>query len=570
MEVSGPGRALLERLLKENERRGFLDAPALERIARSLALPSSRVFSIAGQLEHFNFLSRPAMMMNVCCGPACALAGSGTLYDSAVQQMGGDDGGTGIHCSRGSPYWHHPIMVEVNDRQKRRLAEKIKPADLGALKALVKGESSGGLRLLATGIEARAESLSPKGERVATHRRGKSRGGFAAFVEREWHSFTELMSRQNARTVQKIIEGSRLLDTMGGREFASLIAELADGEDGKRMVVCDVGGAELENSPGPTIASLDPVGVIEGMVIAALAAGAGEALLFLPYEDPELRDLFIRLLAGLNKQRVAGVKLELFAIPDFIPCDREIGMASLFRGLTLSEGVTRAKQSRRHLWGRDVLVSEPEVFASLPWLLSNGVKAYHDLRGSGTRVVSIGGKVKRPCLTEASLGASLDEVISDYAGGLPQRSEIKAVHFGGAFGGPLRPGAKRSSLRSLYSRYGGAVGSQVLAIDRSTCLVQWSEYFARLAERLCCGACVPGRLGPSYVLRVLSRIRSGDGQPSDLDEIVATVDLMKETSLCPQGAKVLNPVVFSLQNFRKEFEEHVVERKCAAGVCWPR
>jgi NADH-quinone oxidoreductase subunit F len=450
-------------------------------------------------------------------------------------------------------------MVEVDDRRKRRLAEKIKPGDIGALKALVKGASSDGLRPLATGAEARVESLSAKGERVATSRRGKSRSGLAL-------SKPEL----DPVNIRRMIKDSRILDTASGRELGSLIAELVEGEEGNRLVVCDVGGAELENSPGPTIASLDPMGVIEGMVMAALTAGAGEAILFLPYEDPELRDQFTRLLVGLDKRRIAGVKLELFAIPNLIPCDREIGIASLFQGLTLSEGVTRAKQSRRHLWGRDVLVSEPEVFAALPWLLANGSKAYRGLKGGGTRVVSIGGKVKRPCLAEASLGAPLDELISRYAGGMLQKSEIKAIHFGGAFGGPLRPGAKRSSLRSLYSRYGAACGSQILAVDLSTCLVQWSEYFAGLAERLCCGACVPGRLGPPYVLRMLSRIRSGDGQLSDLDEIEATVNLMKEVSLCPQGENVLNPVVFSIQNFKKEFEEHIVEHRCAAGVCWPR
>jgi NADH:ubiquinone oxidoreductase subunit F (NADH-binding) len=367
-----------------------------------------------------------------------------------------------------------------------------------------------------------------------------------------------------------IIKDSRILDTASGLELAGLITEVKEGEEGRRLVVCDVGGSELENAPGPMIAALDPVGVIEGMMIAASALGADEALVFLPYEDRELRDLFTKLLSDTSKQRVAGVKLELLETPNFIPCDREIGIASLFGGLTFSEGVTRAKRSRRHLWGRDVLVSEPELFAALPWLLANGAKAYRGLRGAGTRVVTVGGKVKRPCLAEAPLGVSLDELISDYAGGLAQRSEIKAIHFGGAFGGPLRPGAKRSSLRSLYDKYGWAGGSQVLAIDQSTCLVQWSEYFARLAERLCCGACVPGRLGPPHVLRILSRIRSGDGQPSDLGEIEATVDLMKEASLCPQGGKVLNPVVLSLQNFKKEFEEHIIEHECAAGVCWPR
>ena len=559
MEVSGPGRALIEQLLKENERKGFLDTPALERISRSLAVPSSRVFSIAGQLEHFDFFSRPDRTVNVCCGPACALAGSDRLYDSVSEELGGGDRGARIHCSLGSPYWHRPIMVEVDDRRKRRLAEKIKPADLGSVNALVKGASSNGLRPLATGIETRAESLSAKGERVVTHRRGRPSGGLVL-------SKPEL----DPVTILGIIKDSRILDTGSGCELAGLMTEMTEGEDGRRLVACDVGGSELENSPGPTLASLDPVGVIEGMIIAAFALGANEALVFLPYEDPELRDLFSKLVSAVSKQRVVGVKLELLEIPNFIPCDREIGIASLFGGLTFSEGVTRAKQSRRHLWGRDVLVSVPEVFAALPWLLANGARAYRRLRGAGTRVVTIGGKVKRPCLAEASLGASLDELISEYAGGLPQRSEIKAIHFGGAFGGPLRPGAKRSSLRSLYDKYGWAGRSQVLAIDHSTCLVQWSEYFARLAERLCCGACVPGRLGPPYVLRILTRIRSGDGRPSDLDEIEATVDLMKETSLCPQGGKVLNPVILSLENFKKEFEEHVIERKCAAGVCWPR
>jgi NADH:ubiquinone oxidoreductase subunit F (NADH-binding) len=559
VEVSGPGRVLIEQLIKENERKGFLDTPALERISRSLALPSSRVFSIAGQLEHFDFFSRPGRTVNVCCGPACALAGSDRLYDSASEELGGGDRGTRIHFSMGSPYWHRPIMVEVDDRRKRRLAEKIKPADLGSLKALVKGASSNGLRPLATGIETRAESLSAKGERVATHRRGRPRGDLAL-------SKPEL----DPVTILGIIKDSGILDTASGCELAGLITEVAEGKDGRRLVVCDVGGSEPENSPGPTIASLDPVGVLEGLTIAAFASGADEAVLVVPYEDPELRDLFSKLLSGLRKQRVASIKLELFAIPNFIPCDREIGIASLFGGLTFSEGVTRAKRSRRHLWGRDVLVSVPEVFAALPWLLANGARAYRGLRGAGTRVVTIGGKVKRPCLAEVSLGSSLDELISEYAGGLPQRSEIKAIHFGGVFGGPLRSGAKRSSLRSLYNKYGSTGVSQLLAIDQSTCLVQWSEHFARLAERLCCGACVPGRLGPPYVLRILSRIRAGDGRPSDLDEIEATVDLMKEASLCPQGGKVLNPVILSLQNFKKEFEEHVIERKCAAGVCWPR
>ena len=557
--MKGPGSVLIERLLKGSEGRGFLDTSALERISRSLAMPSSRVFSIAGQLEYFNFTPRPGLAVNVCCGPACATAGSGALYEAACAELGTEDSGTWMSCSLGSPHWHVPVMVAVEGQPKRRLAHRVKPGDVDELKVFIKGRSETGLKLLDTRIEARGEPLSGKGERVVTSRRGKRKRGSALSVP-----------EPDPGTLLGIIKDSRILDTASGRELAGMISELPRGEDIKRMVVCDAGGAEPENSPGPTIASLEPVGVLEGMVITALATGAKEALIFLPYEDIELRNLFEKSLAALDRGTVAGVKFGLFSAPNLIPCDREIGIASLFQGLTFSEGVARAKQSRLRLWDRDVLFSEPEVFAALPWLLDHGARAYRGIGGSGTRVVSLGGKVRRPCLAEVSKGTTVDELISEYAGGLRQKSELKAVHFGGTFGGPLRPGAGRSSLRSLYNRYGGASGSQILAIDRSTCMVQYSEYFAHLAERLCCGACVPGRLGPPNVLRVLSRIRAGDGTPSDIDDIEATITLMKDTSLCTQGEKVLNPVILSLQNFKREFEEHVVERKCAAGVCWPR
>lgn len=542
------GTELIGLLLAESDLRGFIGEPAVEKVSRRLAIPASRVYAVAGQLPYLTFVRARKPVLQVCCGPACALAGSPVLYEAAR----GADPGSSVDRFIGSPHWHVPIMAELRGAGERRAVSRAKPGDVAALQAFTAGEKTS-LKALDTGVKTRSSAVAAGGERFATCvPAGKAKEP----------------SRETApASLVKAIKSSKLLNTVSGRELSGELMELADARKGG-LVVCDIGGREPENSPGPVITAMNPRAVIDGLLLAAGAAGVAEALLFVPHEDIELRVLLAGLVDGLGERELAGVTLKVLSVPNMIPCDREIGIASLYRGLTLSEAVCAAAESREKLWGAHVVVGEPEVYAKVAAIAAGGARAYKDAPGGGTAVLTVGGRVKKPVMVESPLGATLEDLIWGMAGGLPKGGELKAVHVGGAFGGPLRPSAMGQSVKSVLRKSGSPSG-QVLAMDQSSCMVQWGEYFARLTGMLCCGACVPGRLAPSYLVRIIERIRDGYGEPSDLDEIVATITLMKETSLCPQAGRSINALGLALANFRGEFEEHVNEKRCAAHVCWP-
>jgi NADH:ubiquinone oxidoreductase subunit F (NADH-binding) len=434
------------------------------------------------------------------------------------------------------------------------MARSVKPGDELATADLQRAP-------LATVEEPTRELLSGKGELLGGLKRRRSPADYFRSGARRLVMFLE---RSTPGETLRAMKASRLIDTASGHEVADIIEDIANGEAPSGMIVCDTGGREPENDTASILAWADPMGVIEGMLIAAHAAGVGRVMLFVPHEHRGLKESFARSIADLKRYGLwPAVDVEMFAAPNFIPADREIGIASLYEGLTLSEGASRAKASPMRLWGADVFISDPEVFLRISKLVSGRGKA------ATSRIISVGGRVNRPCVAEAALTSTAGEVISESAGGIPDGSAIKAVHFGGAYGGPLRPVALNSGLRSLFGRLDSAGSGQILLIDRDTCMVSWAEYFAWLGEQLCCGACAVGRLGPSFVRRLIGKITSGKGELSDLEEIRNTIELMKETSLCPQGGRILNPVLFALENFSGEFEEHISKKKCQAGVCWP-
>jgi NADH:ubiquinone oxidoreductase subunit F (NADH-binding) len=564
------GKRLIERLTGECDKKGFLDVAAIERISRSMSVPASRPYAVAGQLEYFDFDPTPANSVNVCCGPACELAGSERLYGNVSVKSGGGRGAR-VHCFTGSPFWHLPLMLEVKSRGDTRYSHMVSAGRAPSIQSLLSGKAIRGAHSLATSIDERISFISSGGKHLSTpERRGKHRVGGKELVRGNGRSLAAWLSHLDAEALRRDIRGVRMLETVSGSELAPLLEYVRSGPPERRVIVCDVGGAEPENSTGPVVAAANPIGLVQGLMAAAVAAEASEILVFVPHEDGEMRGVFSELLGSMEKSLTGfGFGLNLLSAPNLIPCDREIGIASFFRELTLSEAVCLAAESREGLWNARALVSEPEVFTGLASLASQGPAPFKSARGGGTRVISVGGAVSRPRIIEAPLGMTVAELLDDFVGGIRKGGELKAVHFGGVYGGPLKPGARRSSLKTLYERNPGITSGQLLAIDESTCMVQWAEYFAALAERMCCGACSPGRLGPHYVARLLGGIRDGGGEPDDFDEISATLELVRETALCPQAARVLTGVSTGISNFRKEFEEHVTEKKCRAHVCWP-
>lgn len=561
---------LIELLLKENDRKGYLGPDSIEKVSRTLSIPASRPFAVAAQLEYFDLDAPPGSDVNVCCGPACELAGSRRIYDGETKPSAGA-GGTRVRCFLGSPFWHLPVLVQARADGELHFTHGITGMKAPAVEALLGEIRAKGAKSLSTSIDDRLAFLSAKGTHLSTPPMGSGRKrSLEQLVEGDGHSLATWVSDLDALRLLKDIDAAGITDTATGVLLSSLIEQVRGARQYKRIVVCDVGGMEPENSAGPMVAASDPLGLMRGMMAAAVACEASSVLIFVPYEDVALRAMFRVLVGGIAQYLTGfGFSVNLLTAPNLIPCDREIGIASFFRGLTLSEATALAARSREDLWGARALFAEPEVFTGLSKLASEGAKPFKAARGGGTRVVTIGGKVQRPRMVELPVGISLGDAIDDFAGGMRRGSGLKAIHVGGTYGGPMKPSVRRSSIKAVMRRHPDITGSQLLAIDQTTCIVQWAEYFAALAERLCCGACSTGRLAPGSVLRLLGRIRAGEGRLTDLDEIAATVSLVTENALCPQAARALNAVSVSLADFRSEFEEHVTDRRCAAHVCWP-
>jgi ferredoxin len=167
------------------------------------------------------------------------------------------------------------------------------------------------------------------------------------------------------------------------------------------------------------------------------------------------------------------------------------------------------------------------------------------------------------------MGITLREIIYDIGGGISNKKEFKAVQTGGPLGGCLPVEALDTPVDfDSLTAAGATMGSGgMIVVDQETCMVEFARYFLTFASAESCGKCVPCRLGGQRLLEVLTRITNGEGALEDLDEIERISKYMREGSLCALGQLTPGPVMASLRFFREEYEAHVTENFCEAGVC---
>jgi NADH-quinone oxidoreductase subunit F len=224
------------------------------------------------------------------------------------------------------------------------------------------------------------------------------------------------------------------------------------------------------------------------------------------------------------------------------------------------------------LWKRPTNINNVETLAVVPWIIQNGAQAFAARgyeKSKGTKVFALAGKVNRTGLAEVPMGMPLREVIFGIGGGVKNGKKFKAVQMGGPSGGCLP-----ESLLDLPVDYetinqtGAIVGSGgMIVIDEDNCIVDTARYFLSFTQSESCGKCPPCRIGTKRMLDILSRICDGKGKLSDLDFLSGIAEQVKVGSLCALGGTAPNPVFTALKYFRDEFEEHVVEKRCRAGIC---
>jgi NADH:ubiquinone oxidoreductase subunit F (NADH-binding) len=213
-----------------------------------------------------------------------------------------------------------------------------------------------------------------------------------------------------------------------------------------------------------------------------------------------------------------------------------------------------------------------ETFANIPVIILDGADWFSSLgteKSKGTKVFALAGKIKNTGLVEVPMGTTLREIIYDIGGGIPQDKKFKAVQTGGPSGGCLSEEYLDTKIDyESLAKAGSIMGSGgMIVIDEDSCMVNIAKFFLEFTQNESCGKCTPCREGTKRMLEILTRITEGKGKEDDIDKLLRLGNMIKKASLCGLGQSAPNPVISTIKNFRSEYEEHVHNKRCSAGVC---
>ena len=357
-----------------------------------------------------------------------------------------------------------------------------------------------------------------------------------------------------------------------GRKWESVRRNVSD----VKYVVCngDEGdpGAFMDRS----IMEGNPHSVLEGMMIAGVATGAGEGYIYVRAEYPLAVK---RLQTAIDRAMEAGLLGEDIMGSGFcfhIHINRGAGAFVCGEGSALTasiegkRGMPRVKPPRtvdQGLWGKPTVLNNVETFANVPGILRRGAAWYKGIgteSSSGTKTFALTGNVVNTGLVEVPMGTTLREVIFDIGGGIPDGKKFKAVQIGGPSGGCLTEAhldvpMDFDSLKKL----GAIIGSGGLVVmDEDTCMVEVARFFMHFTRNESCGKCTPCREGTKRMLETLERIIANEGTMEDLELLESLSDTITDTALCGLGQTACKPVMSTLQNFRQDYLHHVVDKHC--------
>jgi NADH:ubiquinone oxidoreductase subunit F (NADH-binding)/(2Fe-2S) ferredoxin/Pyruvate/2-oxoacid:ferredoxin oxidoreductase delta subunit len=348
-----------------------------------------------------------------------------------------------------------------------------------------------------------------------------------------------------------------------------------------RYVICNAD----EGDPGAymdrSVLEGNPHSVLEGMIIGAFALDSHEGYIYVRHEYPLAVE---NTRIAIERARAYGLLGENIAGTDFsfdVRIARGGGAfvcgesSALMRSLEGDVGEPRPKYvhaTEKGLWDRPTVLNNVETWANVPLIINRGWEWYAGIgtEGSkGTKIFSLVGRVNNTGLVEVPMGITLREIIYDIGGGIPGDKQFKAVQTGGPSGGCLP-----ESLLNLpvdfdeLTRVGSMMGSGgMIVMDETTCMVDLARYFLNFLREESCGKCVPCREGIERSLEILNRVCAGEGTPEDISLLEELADLLQGFSLCALGQTAPNPVLSTLRYFRDEYEAHILDKKCPAGVC---
>ena len=325
----------------------------------------------------------------------------------------------------------------------------------------------------------------------------------------------------------------------------------------------------------------DPHAVLEAMAIAGYAIGSSQGYIYVRAEYPiAVQRLKIALRQakeyGLLGNKILGTDfcfdIEIRLGSGAFVCGEETALMTSIEG---NRGEPRPRPpfpAVKGLFGKPSILNNVETYANIAQIVLKGADWFSSMgteKSKGTKVFALGGKITNTGLVEIPMGTTLRTVIDDIGGGIPNGKKFKAAQTGGPSGGCIP--AEHFDIPIDYDNLisiGSMMGSGgMIVMDEDNCMVDIAKFFLKFTVDESCGKCTPCRIGNRRLLEYLDKVTSGTATLQDLDDMEQLCYYIKANSLCGLGQTAPNPVLSTLRYFRNEYEAHVVDKKCPAGVC---
>ena len=325
----------------------------------------------------------------------------------------------------------------------------------------------------------------------------------------------------------------------------------------------------------------NPHRVLEGMIIGAYAIGAQEGYVYIRDEYPLALQNITKAIVqteqlGLLGENILGtdfnLKIHISKGAGAFVCGEETALIASIEGKVGEPRQRPPFPAVRGLWKKPTNINNVETWANVPIIMDKGAdwfKAIGTEGSKGTKIFSLVGKINNTGLVEVPMGITLREVIFDVGGGIPDGKQFKAVQTGGPSGGCL-PKEKLDlpiDYESL-TEAGSIMGSGgMIVMDENTCMVDVAKFFLNFLRDESCGKCISCREGTQRMWEIMTDITEGKGKEEDIDLLYQLAHTVKDASMCGLGQTAANPVLSTLNHFKKEYEDHIIYKKCPALVC---
>jgi len=545
-------------------RHGFLPRAELESLSSRTQTPLYQIHSVASFYPHFHLAPPARAEVRVCADMSCHLNGACELRADLERRFSstkrGDVEIRDVSCLGRCD---HAPAIAVNDHI---FADVTADRTESLVRAAIRGEE------IHNGHPQQARVACASDPYSETEKYGALR---TAIATKNWDALLALLKETELRG-------------MGGAGFpTSLKWDLVRKQpDPEKYIVCNADESEPGTIKDRFIMTHLPHLLVEGMILAGLATGAKQGILYIRHEyhlQEEILGEEIRrcYTAGLLGKNILGSGLEfelrVFVSPGGYICGEESALIEAIEGHRAEPRNKPPFPGVVGLWQRPTVINNVETFINVPQILARGVEWYKAAGRNGSRgfkFVGVSGHAARPGVFEVPLGITMREVLFDCAGGVRGGRALKAFAPSGPSSGylPASMADVRLDFKSL-AEVGSMLGSGAIVVcDDTTCMLDMALNAVRFYRNESCGKCVPCRVGSQKMMDLLVRWTQGGLSEAQyrahLDLVGELSQAMSLTSICGLGQIVPAPIQSVLKHFRAEVDAHVLRGKCPSGICF--